>query len=649
MSACKICLDINWELEVGKYKWTLHVAPEMTVEYHLHFESSMLKESVSSGCVICRIIMRGLQIMIKSVLKLDVPELYEGELVFHRTFPLELQLDHPKIGTPIRFQYYTLAKGQPRYWPIIDTACDVPSDISSRSCVATICDSKHRACSTARLSASFIPSRILDLNAPVFPSIVLMDTRDQTFDQTTAKLKYGTLSHCWGLVHVITTRKETLMSHKERIEWSNLPKTFQDAIEIFRELRVRYIWIDSLCIVQNDTDDWEKEAVLMADIYTNSYLNIAATAAKDSTAGCFNDREIKYFFGGVSISSFQIPHDGHDISKVFVRPSFEPIHRRFTTSGKRRYNHPAASDHDALPLLTRAWVYQERMLASRTLHFHPSEMILECRSGLFCECAGLEKIYPLLDYNINQDIFSISESAVLDRWLNIVGEYCKLALTKHDDRAIAILGVANIFQRRLGSKYLADIARALLWDASLQSGRIVYRFDRPTAPSWSWISLIMFPVGTAAFYGRPTFTSFQVHEYFRYEGTEMSGVTNDSRTALKLGSIRVRATYISATLIHSHRNRGPGRSGLFETSLLVEEMLDDFVLIMWSSMDLDVSEDQEWCVENFSTVECLFVGTMSVVDADSVDESETPVVCALVCKQPDSKCDGYQRVGLSNL
>ncbi|TGO33718.1 hypothetical protein BHYA_0230g00060 [Botrytis hyacinthi] len=392
----------------------------------------------------------------------------------------------------------------------------------------------------------------------------------------------------------------------------------------------------------------------MVDIYTNSYLNIAATAAKDSTAGCFNDREIKYFFGGASISSFQIAHDGHDVSKIFVRPSFEPIHRRFTTSGKRRYNHPAASDNDALPLLNGAWVYQERMLASRTLHFHPSEMILECKSGLFCECAGLKKMYPLLDSNINQDIFSISERAVLDRWLNIVGAYCTLVLTKHDDRAIAILGVAKIFQRRLKSKYLAglwetDIARALLRDASLQSGRIVYRFDRSTAPSWSWISLIMFQAGTAAFYGRPTFTSFQVHESFSYEGTEMSGVTNDSRTALKLGSIRVRAAYISATLIHSHQNRGPGRSSLFETSLLVEEMLDEFVLLMWSSMDLDVSEDQEWCVENSSTVECLFVGTMSVVDADSVDESETPVVCALVCKRPDLKCDGYQRVGLSNL
>ncbi|KAF7948273.1 uncharacterized protein EAE97_003684 [Botrytis byssoidea] len=183
-------------------------------------------------------------------------------------------------------------------------------------------------------------------------------------------------------------------------------------------------------------------------------------------------------------------------------------------------------------------------------------MILECKSNLFCECAGLEKIYPLLDSNINQDIFSISERAVLDRWLNIVGEYRTLALTKHDDRAIAILGVARICQGRLKSKYLAglwetDIARALLWDASLQSGRI-------------WERL--------------------------YEGTEMSGVTNDSRTALRLGSIRVKAAYISATLIYSHRNRGPGRSGLFETSLLAAEMLGEVILIMWSSMDLDISD-----------------------------------------------------------
>ncbi|KAM0174533.1 hypothetical protein ACHAPF_006084 [Botrytis cinerea] len=143
----------------------------------------------------------------------------------------------------------------------------------------------------------------------------------------------------------------------------------------------------------------------MADIYSNSCFNIAATAAKDIAEGCFSDRKIKYFFGGISISSFQIPHDGHNVSKVFIRPSFESIHHRFTAIGKQRYTHPVASCADALLLLTRAWVYQERMIASRTLDFHPSEMIQDRKRGLFCKCAGLEKVYPILESNINQDTF----------------------------------------------------------------------------------------------------------------------------------------------------------------------------------------------------------------------------------------------------
>lgn len=88
--------------------------------------------------------------------------------------------------------------------------------------------------------------------------------------------------------------------------------------------------------MHNDSDDWEKEAVLMADIYTTSYLDIATIAAKDSTARCFNHRDIKHFFGGVSISSFQIPHDSHDASKIFVRSSFEPIHRRLLPNNGRQ-------------------------------------------------------------------------------------------------------------------------------------------------------------------------------------------------------------------------------------------------------------------------------------------------------------------------
>lgn len=269
------------------------------------------------------------------------------------------------------------------------------------------------------------PPRVLDLRASLYPSIALVDTRDQDANRSISQNKYGTLSHCWGLIHVIATRKEILEGYKEKIKWSDLPRTFRDAIRVFRELRIRYIcyiWIDSLCIVQNDSDDWNNEAVPIVDIYANSYLNIAATAAKDSTIDCLSDRKIKYGLGDVPISSFEIVEGDHSISKVPVRPSFEPVHRRFTTNGERQYDPPIISNIDAIPLLSRAWVYQERMLACRTPRFHPPEMILECKSGLSCECKGHRAYIDLMPDN-----------AVLERWLHIVKEYSAPALTKQED------------------------------------------------------------------------------------------------------------------------------------------------------------------------------------------------------------------------
>lgn len=74
------------------------------------------------------------------------------------------------------------------------------------------------------------------------------------------------------------------------IPWFELPKTFQEAIALTRKLGVRYLWIDSLCIIQDDHHGWEVESAKMATIYSLSYLTIAATHAADSQQGCFSTR-----------------------------------------------------------------------------------------------------------------------------------------------------------------------------------------------------------------------------------------------------------------------------------------------------------------------------------------------------------------------
>jgi hypothetical protein len=99
--------------------------------------------------------------------------------------------------------------------------------------------------------------------------------------------KYATLSHCWGGNSPITTTTDTIKERKRKIPLDELPKTFKDAVIITRNLGLEHIWIDSLCILQDSTEDWEREAGNMSEIYTNCYVMIAADDASNCHGGCF--------------------------------------------------------------------------------------------------------------------------------------------------------------------------------------------------------------------------------------------------------------------------------------------------------------------------------------------------------------------------
>ena len=101
-----------------------------------------------------------------------------------------------------------------------------------------------------------------------------------------------TLSHCWGGQTPLQLRKDNIESFTEGIELSQVPRSFRDALKIAAKLMVRYLWIDSLCIIQDSTEDWQREARLVSDVYTNSWCNIAATKALDARDGCFAERTL---------------------------------------------------------------------------------------------------------------------------------------------------------------------------------------------------------------------------------------------------------------------------------------------------------------------------------------------------------------------
>lgn len=131
----------------------------------------------------------------------------------------------------------------------------------------------------------WFPSRLLEIGDD---SIRLVEVLNKT-----PTSPYVTLSHCWGKAQFLTLKQSNLDQFTKSIPASSLPRTFQDAVAIAKRLKIYYIWIDSLCIIQDLKNDWLKEASLMHKIYANAYCNIAATGARDSSYGLFIERDIR--------------------------------------------------------------------------------------------------------------------------------------------------------------------------------------------------------------------------------------------------------------------------------------------------------------------------------------------------------------------
>ena len=101
---------------------------------------------------------------------------------------------------------------------------------------------------------------------------------------------YVTLSHCWGGNVPMQLKKDNVSTFQAGLP-DGIPTTFADAIQITRAIGIRYLWIDSLCIIQDSVEDWQKEASLMDHVYEHAWCNIAATKARNSSEGLFSDRD----------------------------------------------------------------------------------------------------------------------------------------------------------------------------------------------------------------------------------------------------------------------------------------------------------------------------------------------------------------------
>lgn len=224
-----------------------------------------------------------------------------------------------------------------------------------------------------------------------------------------------------------------------------LPKTFQDAISITRKLNIPYIWIDSLCIVQDDNEDWQEQASQMMEVYRSAYITIAATASRDDEQGMFMETRRPV----LAQKKFLFNNGDCDVAIWFREqlPHPDQFHK------EQDYG-------DSMPLMTRAWVFQERLLSRRYLHFGEHELLWECLEEVDCECNFAGR--PFLLNNLVLSTFwnsfptkmnftnadKLKQQEIRPAWRSIVERYTDLRLTIQRDRLPALSGVAKVFKVR---------------------------------------------------------------------------------------------------------------------------------------------------------------------------------------------------------
>jgi hypothetical protein len=253
--------------------------------------------------------------------------------------------------------------------------------------------------------------------------------------------RYVALSYSWGQGGSFKTTSDSIVTLRSGFRTAELPKTLQDAIAIAHKMGFQWIWIDQLCILQDNLDDWSCESSRMAQVYSGSAFTICADSSTSTDGGIFQGRTVlqSHSFGPASAMCLQTP----------CRPW---------------------GDMTQHPLYRRGWAFQERLLSARNLHFMQSQMTWECNTTLYLEDSRGRQTDPAEHFAKNHftkffhqrgvDNKDLTERDIVERigrWHSVLQEMAVRELRYKSDKFPAMSGLASALQIPEMGEYLAGV------------------------------------------------------------------------------------------------------------------------------------------------------------------------------------------------
>lgn len=370
---------------------------------------------------------------------------------------------------------------------------------------------KNDACPLPPINSIPLPTRVIDVGNAGDTYVSLHVTKDSDIQHG----RYMTLSHRWGDANLPKCTRRNIGSLQQGFDLSGLPRTFRDAVQVTRDLQVRFLWIDSLCILQDSTEDWAQEAGMMGNVYQNCFINIAATAAQNSDSGLFFDRRKR----DAERLEVEIDWLSEDVP---TSPSNNDASRPKYVSCYCWDPDLWSFEVELAVVNTRGWVAQERLFAPRILHFGKNQLLWECSARAACEMSpggdpDLSVGSQLRPWKHLADCFrdagttpicsltNVQRFSKWQAWWDFVEAYTTREFTYTSDKLIAIAAVANAMIRQhegVPEDYFAGLWQwwlelDLCWHVShnrqppLSFKKTVRPDDREAwrAPSWSWASV----------------------------------------------------------------------------------------------------------------------------------------------------------------